>query len=271
MSKATCCIHCKESFGFFSSGNQVGENSELVFCDKCYNQIRLQYNIMKNTVKSYSDKKVFYDFVLAIKKANYKKGTKEKLLIESFVMFRKLCGGTVPYHIEQEITKETGICINKNNISISENLSLDSCQTNEFRFRCRVCGNVFCYTQADLDASNAAKTESAVMGVLSGIGHLTAASVGGPGLSYKSYETGKIGNTARSRIVDYSKCPHCNSSDIEDITNSSATTYIAAPQRNEQENIDYISLLEKLAKLRAQGIITDEEFQQKKSEILAKM
>lgn len=40
---------------------------------------------------------------------------------------------------------------------------------------------------------------------------------------------------------------------------------------SEETSSDYITTLEKLGKLREQGILTEEEFQQKKSEILAKM
>ena len=37
------------------------------------------------------------------------------------------------------------------------------------------------------------------------------------------------------------------------------------------ENYDYAEAIEKLAKLHEQGILTDEEFQRKKADILAKM
>lgn len=40
---------------------------------------------------------------------------------------------------------------------------------------------------------------------------------------------------------------------------------------SEEESSDYIAVLEKLAKLHEQGILTDEEFQQKKADLLAKI
>ena len=39
----------------------------------------------------------------------------------------------------------------------------------------------------------------------------------------------------------------------------------------EEESTDYVAVLEKLAKLHEQGILTDEEFQQKKADLLAKI
>ncbi|MBP3656329.1 MAG: SHOCT domain-containing protein [Clostridia bacterium] len=49
------------------------------------------------------------------------------------------------------------------------------------------------------------------------------------------------------------------------------TTAAAEPAASSAAAVDYAALLEQLAKLHDQNILTDEEFQQKKAEILAKM
>lgn len=71
-------------------------------------------------------------------------------------------------------------------------------------------------------------------------------------------------------------CPHCGASNKETNTLcfacgkplSSEKTEIAAAAKGTEEPV---SMLEKLKKLHEQGILTDDEFQQKKAELLAKM
>ena len=82
------------------------------------------------------------------------------------------------------------------------------------------------------------------------------------------------------------KCPHCGAFNTE--TNdvcfacnkplSETKEIIQQPAVVEKnkiaqtiENNDFVTMLEKLAKLHERGILTDEEFQQKKSDILAKI
>lgn len=76
-------------------------------------------------------------------------------------------------------------------------------------------------------------------------------------------------------------CPHCGAGNKATNTlcfacdkplDGSQPTHRRPPVTvNNEASTDYIDILEKLGKLREQGILTEEEFQQKKSEILAKM
>lgn len=52
---------------------------------------------------------------------------------------------------------------------------------------------------------------------------------------------------------------------------TSAITPSAVSQQNWDSSINSVDAIEKLAKLHEQGILTDEEFQQKKADLLAKL
>ena len=145
---------------------------------------------------------------------------------------------------------------NKTTEQIQENTN----EQQEFRYRCKVCGNIFCYTQAEYDQNENQKN-------IALIGNLATGLQRGLGNSYQANESRKTTANLRNQIKDYSKCPHCNSSNIELITDENKVVSSSF----EGANKNYASVLEQLAKLHDQGIITDDEFQQKKSEILAKM
>ena len=133
----------------------------------------------------------------------------------------------------------------------------------EYRYRCKVCGTVFCYTEAERQGQKLSAVVSVLASTASIASHIS-------GSSYHGYEQGKIARDSSGKIKNFSKCPKCNSSSLEDISNSdSSETSNQSPSN--ASTPDYVSILEQLSKLRSLGIITDEEFQQKKTEILAKM
>lgn len=87
----------------------------------------------------------------------------------------------------------------------------------EWRMRCNVCGKVFCYTYNDLERNasfaQAAKTytRSALVNAL-------------VGTQIGMYENMKLGNDAVGSITDYSRCPHCNSSSLTELTEDEQNT-----------------------------------------------
>ncbi len=76
----------------------------------------------------------------------------------------------------------------------------------EYYSKCNVCGKISCYTDNDIKENN---RQSLVAG-LSALSSVTNAAIG---TRYDMYESNKMANMARSRIVDYSKCPNCGSKD----------------------------------------------------------
>ena len=130
----------------------------------------------------------------------------------------------------------------------------------EWRMRCNVCGKVFCYTYNDLERNatfaQAAKTYS--RGAV--IDALVGTQVG-------MYENMKLGNDAIGRITDYSRCPHCNSTNLTKITeeDSESIENQPVPQVATSSAADEIK---KFKELLDSGIITQEEFDAKKKQLL---
>lgn len=130
--------------------------------------------------------------------------------------------------------------------------------TIEHRMRCNVCGHIFCYTDEDLKEN----FKNAGMGVLSSLGGL-ASTLGGGTIFHTQHLTGQA-NRNTDKIIDYSRCPSCNSSDISEIKdaeNSQQSNNIQSSTSSIEEIKNYKELLDI-------GIITQEEFDQKKKQLL---
>ncbi len=128
-----------------------------------------------------------------------------------------------------------------------------------FRKRCNVCGKIICYTLEDI-AENKRKARSAA---LSGLGGIAGALSG-------NYAAGATSNQSAedqlSRIVDYDKCPSCGSRDLVDLTDEDIAKINA--QQNGQSAISSADELKKFKELLDSGIITQEEFDAKKKQLL---
>lgn len=128
-----------------------------------------------------------------------------------------------------------------------------------YRKRCNVCGKIFCYTLEDI-AENKRKARSAA---LSGLGGIAGALSG-------NYAAGATSNQSAedqiNRIIDYDKCPSCGSKDLVDITDEDIAKINA--QQNGQSAISSADELKKFKELLDMGVITQEEFDQKKKQLL---
>ena len=120
----------------------------------------------------------------------------------------------------------------------------------EYRKQCRVCGTVFCFTDNDLKISRANQNIAA-------INSMRAIKNSISGSSYHMYEQKEIANSALSRVVNYDKCPKCNSTDLIDITDEGTSGFA-----NDVEQ------LEKFKNLLDKGIISQEEYEAKRKQIL---
>lgn len=130
----------------------------------------------------------------------------------------------------------------------------------EWRMRCNVCGKVFCYTYSDLErnANFAQAAKSFTRGAL--VDALVGTKIG-------MYENMKLGNDAVGRITDYSRCPHCNSSSLTEITDDEqeASNNLESPSAPQTSAADEIK---KFKELLDSGIITQAEFDAKKKQLL---
>ena len=133
----------------------------------------------------------------------------------------------------------------------------------EYRVRCNVCGKIYCYTEEDLKANKANKTMSV-------LGAASAALNSVAGSRYDAYESMKISDRNGNRIVDYNRCPNCNSTNISVLTDEewereqrqnnpvSATT----------SNTSVVDEIKRYKELLDVGILTQEEFDAKKKQLL---
>lgn len=132
----------------------------------------------------------------------------------------------------------------------------------EIRKRCNVCGNVFCYTNADVK-KNVQNAKSAMWS--------SVAQIAG-GLS-GAYAASAVNQTnaqnSLNRIVNYNKCPNCNSTNLaiisdeefEAMKTQSANASSVAPTSSADE-------LKKFKELLDMGVISQEEFDAKKKQLL---
>ena len=126
----------------------------------------------------------------------------------------------------------------------------------EFRMRCNVCGAIFCYTMADLrkNQENAKMAKmDATVGVLNAIG----------GSALTAHASNHSARDYLKDIVDYSKCPKCHSSDLSPLEEGESAN---APSTNSADSS--VEELKKLKELLDMDIITQEEFDAKKKQLL---
>lgn len=131
----------------------------------------------------------------------------------------------------------------------------------EVRMKCNACGHVYCYTYADVE-KNAAIAKSAALDSIASVGE----ALGGTRIG--AYTASANADRQSSMIVDFSKCPHCHSTDVirlsksEWQTENAPQTQIPSPAASAPDEIKkYKDLLDG-------GAITQEEFDAKKKQLL---
>jgi hypothetical protein len=133
----------------------------------------------------------------------------------------------------------------------------------EVRRKCNVCGHIFCYTLADLER-NKKLAKGALLTGVSGLagalsGRYTAAAV-------------QQGNAANSmnRIIDYNKCPKCNSTALRALSEEEfqKEQQIANTPQTSAPAVSNADELKKFKELLDGGVITQEEFDEKKKQLL---
>ena len=129
---------------------------------------------------------------------------------------------------------------------------------NEYRKKCNVCGHIFCYRDSDLRRNMRLAKEarsSANMAVLEALG----------GTRLASNQQSAAADRALDKIVDYSKCPKCNSADLSDATEEEIRQ---TANSNSNSTVSAADELKKYKELLDSGVITQEEFNAKKKQLL---
>ena len=132
----------------------------------------------------------------------------------------------------------------------------------EHRIRCNVCGHIYCYTDKDL-AQNA---QNAGLGALSAIGSL-ASTLGG-GTIFHTHHLQSQADRYTDKIVDFKKCPKCNSTNITELTEDEFKKITTASTQASAPTVSNADELKKFKELLDSGIITQEEFDAKKKQLL---
>lgn len=126
----------------------------------------------------------------------------------------------------------------------------------QFYKKCNTCGHIYCYTQADLNKNKQLSRQAAAN---------TFASAFGPAIMSATYN--QTANDNSSRIINYDKCPKCNSADVISITEEEVEN-LSKTQNTQQATLSQADELKKFKDLLDSGIITQEEFDQKKKQLL---
>lgn len=177
--------------------------------------------------------------------------------------FYKLKQGIVEWTptIEGEITainEEFNTIAEKENARAQEELKAIK-EASEHRMRCNVCGHIFCYTDEDIMRN----TTNAGMGAIAAIGGIAAA-LGGGTIFHTHHLQGQA-DRYNDKIVDYSRCPACNSTNITEIKKGEVTQ----PQNDTAALVSSsVDEIKKYKELLDMGIITQEEFEIKKKQLL---
>lgn len=128
----------------------------------------------------------------------------------------------------------------------------------EHTMRCNVCGHVFCYTNLDVEVNKQLQMDIADKELSAARNTLwVSKSLGGA--QYQQAEMMK----ARSK--DFKHCPKCNSTNIQEIPNGEAIPAANIPAAPAASAMDE---LKKLKELLDMGIVTQEEFDAKKKQLL---
>lgn len=131
----------------------------------------------------------------------------------------------------------------------------------EFRIRCKVCGHVYCYTMGDFRENERLKKKvvsTELNGALTTL--FTNQSLG----SSRQQEAEMM----KMRIKDYTRCPKCNSTNIEEIPDGETIPTAAISDAPAAPAASALDEVKKLKELLDMGVITQEEFDAKKKQLL---
>lgn len=180
-----------------------------------------------------------------------------------------ICGndlGMMYYYIRGTKTKICGNCsaeANKpGNTIIQENgtYHIVNNANTEKRIKCNNCGHTYCFTQRDLYRNLEYQQQAKTAAVMSAIG-----AVGGNRMDV--YANGQKVDSSLGKIVDYTRCPKCNSQDLRELSkeewDSEKNTQIS-----QASNLSTADEIKKYKDLLDLGVITQDEFDQKKKQLL---
>ena len=131
----------------------------------------------------------------------------------------------------------------------------------EYRKRCNVCGHIFCYNEADIK-KNQSNAKAAMWSSIGGI----SGALGG------AYAASAVNNSnaqnSLNQIVDFNRCPKCNSTNLSTLSEEEFKSISAQNNTIQQPVSSSADELKKFKELLDMGVISQEEFDAKKKQLL---
>lgn len=155
-------------------------------------------------------------------------------------------------------------CMNKTGVNnVRELQSMTAAEvenrTKDIIMKCNICDKVFSYTYADLQ-KNKQYANAAVVESISGL-------FGSAGASAIKRNNA---NNHLNKIVDYNRCPNCNSTDLRKLSMEEfqKEKQLSNTSQTSAHIISSADELKKYKELLDSGVITEEEFNTKKKQLL---
>ena len=252
-------------------GNPV--NSDAAFCGSCGNKLKTEIDIKSLLPKQYKDilgNVIEFDFeqVRLVKNGTsygydrlsaispkYNTGWKKDIGVLSFKLQEDNCLIKSDFAIYFSMNEQTEMKVLSDFLTEKRqyfiNKEIEELKR-EHRKKCNVCGEIFCYTGSDLarnEQLDKDATFAAGLSMISGLG----------GNSYHMYENEKQFQSYQNQIVDYNKCPKCGSRDLVELDSNSQS-------KSSEDNA--FEEIKKYKNLLDDGIISQEDFDKKKKELL---
>lgn len=147
----------------------------------------------------------------------------------------------------------------------------------EIRKRCNVCGNVFCYNYQDyvknqelIKKADKAEWRGALSGLAGGLNMMGGSALVGSSQSNQMESAQSNAELLKSQIRDFDRCPNCNSSDLTELSDEEFKEAMAAKNAPAAPAAapSAADELKKFKELLDMGVISQEEFDAKKKQLL---
>ena len=144
----------------------------------------------------------------------------------------------------------------------------NAAEPEEYRIKCNTCGHIYCYTEDDIALNKfylrSAKTDTNIGAFNSLFGNALIGQA-----DYASAER------SLDKVKDFNHCPKCNSGDIRRLSEQEfelekANASNATTANQTAANFSIADELKKFKELLDMGIITQEEFDAQKSQLLSR-
>lgn len=135
-----------------------------------------------------------------------------------------------------------------------EAAKIEAMMNEEIRMKCNVCGKVFCYSLDDVAESKSHEKWARAHSVASLFG-----------TRMDMYGQQSQAEAERCKVVDYTRCPSCRSTNLSRLTDGEQNVPTESTNTTPNAGIDEIKKYKELLDM---GIITQEEFDAKKKQLL---